>query len=343
MKACIVTKYGGPDVLSIEEVPIPVPKDNEVLIRVKAAGVGPADQFLMSGMILIRPMIGGFFSPPKNFILGVDVAGVVQQVGKNITKFKVGDEVHGDLSDCGFGAYAEYACATETALALKPAHLSFEEAAAAPTGAVTALNSVRDRGLEEAVGGAVPKKVWVNGASGGVGTYVLQLVKQLYAGAAEHIEVTATCSASKIDFVRSLGADICIDYATEDVTKNGVTYDLIIDCACHRSSREYLASLTPTGSYVIVGGNIKQCLANMMHWSEGKKKKVHIMPDGGTFGKDLTYANSLLVGATGGVEGKVRVCVDAAPTAFSLDSVADAMKRFESHQAQGRIVLTIAH
>jgi NADPH:quinone reductase-like Zn-dependent oxidoreductase len=223
MKAIVQTEYGSTQMLSLQEVDKPVVPDNGVLVRVHAASVNAGDWHLMRGTpFLIRLIFGGLLKP-KIKILGTDVAGRVEAVGKDVTQFQPGDEVFGSLSECGFGAFAEYVCATEAALVLKPANTSFEEAATVPGAALAALQGLRDFGL------VAGQKVLIVGASGGVGSFAVQIAKALGA------EVTALCSTKKIDMVRSLGADCVIDYTQADVTRQGQHYDLIFDAAAYRS------------------------------------------------------------------------------------------------------------
>jgi NADPH:quinone reductase-like Zn-dependent oxidoreductase len=244
MRAIVQTEYGSTDMLSLQEVDKPILSDNGVLVRVCAAAVHAGDWHLMRGTPFISRFIFGGILKPKIKILGMDMAGTVEAIGKDVTQFHIGDEVFGDLSGCGFGAFAEYVCATETALALKPINTSFEEAATVPAASMTALQGLRDLGQIQA-----GQKVLINGASGGVGSFAVQLAKVLGA------EVTAVCSTKKMETVRSLGADHVIDYTQTDVTKNGQLYDLIFDAAAYRSVFDYLPLLTTEGTYVLVGGS----------------------------------------------------------------------------------------
>ena len=216
MKAIVCTKYGSPDVLKFEEVQKPVPGDDEVLIKVHAAAANAGDWHLMrADPFMIRLMYG--LQKPKHEILGTDVAGCVEAIGKNVTQFQPGDEVFGNMSSPGFGAFAEYVCAPENSIALKPSNITFENAAAVPSAAGTALQALRDKGQIQS-----GQKVLINGASGGVGTFAVQIAKAFGA------EVTAVCSTGNMEMVRSIGADHVIDYTKEDFTQNGQQYDLII-------------------------------------------------------------------------------------------------------------------
>jgi len=245
MKAISQSDYGSIDVLSLQEVDKPIVTDKGVLVKVHAASVNSGDWHLMRGKpFLSRLMFGGILKP-KIKTLGMDVAGRVEAVGKDVTQFQINDEVFGDLSGCGFGAFAEYVCADESALVLKPTNISFEQAATVPAAALTALQGLRDLGQIQS-----GQKVLINGASGGVGSFAVQLAKAFGA------EVTALCSTKKMAMVQSLGADRVIDYTQTDVTKNGEHYDLILDAAAYRSVFHYLPILSNHGSYVLVGGSI---------------------------------------------------------------------------------------
>ena len=210
MKAIVYTEYGPPDVLNLEEVQKPVPKDDEVLVKVHAASANAADWHLMRADPFLVRLMGFGLLKPKKGLLGADIAGRVEAVGGDVTQFQPGDEVFGDLSGSGFGAFAEYVCATVDALASKPANVSFEEAAAVPLAAVTALQGLRYKGHVRP-----GQKVLINGASGGVGTFAVQIAKTF------GTEVTGVCSTSKMDMVRSIGADHVIDYTREDFTRIG--------------------------------------------------------------------------------------------------------------------------
>ncbi|MCX6142083.1 MAG: NAD(P)-dependent alcohol dehydrogenase, partial [Ignavibacteriales bacterium] len=243
MKAIVYTKYGSPDVLQLKDVEKPTPKDDEVLIKIDAASVNAYDwHFLTADIFLIRLMGGGLLKP-KSTRLGADIAGRVEAVGKNVKEFQPDDEVFGMVR----GGFAEYTCALENALALKPSNLSFEEAAAVPMAAVTALQGLRDEGQIQA-----GQKVLINGASGGVGTFALQIAKSFGA------EVTAVCSTKNVDQARSLGADHVLDYTKEDFTQSGQHYDLILAANGYHSLSAYKRALTPKGIYVMAGGSMAQ-------------------------------------------------------------------------------------
>src|SRR5512147_2218373 len=233
MKAIIHTKYGSPDVLQLKEVEKPAPGDGEVLVKVHTASVNALDWHLLTADIFLVRLMGLGLLKPKNSIRGADIAGQVEAVGKNVTQFRTGDEVFGDI---GHGGFAEYAIAPEGSLVLKPANLSFEAAAAVPVAALTALQGLRDSGKIQA-----GQRVLINGASGGVGTYAVQIAKAFEA------EVTAVCSARNMELARSLGADHVIDYAKEDATRSGRLYDLIFAVNGHHPISAYRRALDPQG------------------------------------------------------------------------------------------------
>ena len=243
MKAIVYTHYGPPEVLKLEDVQKPVPQDDEVLVKVHAASANAADWHLMRGQPFLMRLMGFGLLKPKNTILGSDIAGRVEAVGRNVKQFQPGDEVFGNIQ----GGFAEYVCAREDALVLKPANISFEEAAAVPLAALTALHGIRDKGQIKP-----GQKVLINGASGGVGTFAVQIAKYFWA------EVTAVCSTEKMEMARSIGADHVIDYTQEDFTKSGWHYDLILGVNGFRSIFDYKRALSPRGIYVMAGGNTAQ-------------------------------------------------------------------------------------
>lgn len=240
MKAAIYKRYGPPEVVQIADVEKPVPKDNEVLLKVRAASVNPIDRHLMRGMYLLRPMTG--LSKPRDPRLGRDVAGQVEAAGRNVTQFRPGDEVFGVAP----GAFAEYVCSRENSLALKPANVTFEQAAAVPIAGLTALQGLRDKGRIQP-----GQKVLINGASGGVGTFAVQIAKSFDA------HVTAVCSTRNVEMVRSIGADHVIDYTQQDFTQGGPEvgrrYDLLFDCVGNHSLSDCRRIIPPKGFWVIAG------------------------------------------------------------------------------------------
>lgn len=239
MKAIVYSNYGSPDVLKYEEIEKPTPGDDEVLIKVCATSVNPADWHFMRGTpYMIRLMLG--LRKPKNRRLGIDVAGVVEAVGRNAIRFKPGDEVFGNC----IGAFAEYVCTSESKLVTKPRSITFEQAATVNVAALTALQALRDKARVQA-----GQKVLINGAAGGVGTFAVQIAKSFGA------DVTGVCSTRNVEMVRSIGADRVIDYTREDFTSSGQRYDIILDCIGNHSLSEYRRVLNPKGIYVGIGGS----------------------------------------------------------------------------------------
>jgi len=252
MKAIVYTEYGSPDVLHLKDVEKPVLADDEVLVKVHAVSVNAADLHLLRADPFLIRLSSGFLKP-KHTILGSDIAGRVEAVASNVTQFKPGDEVFGDISACGWGGFAEYVSVRENALVLKPTNLSFEQAAAVPMAAVTALQGIRHAGQIRP-----GQKALINGASGGVGTFAVQLAKSFGA------EVTAVCSTRNLETARSIGADHVIDYTKEDFATNGQQYDLILAANGDRSISDYRRALSPKGVYVQTGGSMGQMTKAMI-------------------------------------------------------------------------------
>ena len=321
LKAVTYTQYGGPEVLQVKETEKPFPKDDEVLVKVYAASINDWDSGLLHGDFVNR-MLNGLLKP-KRKIPGSDVAGQIEAVGKNITRFKTGDEVYGDLSG-QWGGFAEYVCARETVLALKPATMTFEEAAAIPQAAALAVQGLIDKGKIQA-----GQKLLINGAGGGVGTFALQIAKTF------GVEVTGVDKANKLDMMRSLGFDHVIDYIKEDFTKNGRRYDLILDAKTNRPIRDYLRALNPEGIYVTVGGDMSRLLQALLMgpWiSRFNKKHIQIValkPN-----KDLDYMNKLFEA------GNVKPVIDSL---YSMDEIQKAFERFGTGDHKGKIVIIISH
>src|SRR2546430_2852931 len=242
MKAIVYRNYGSPDVLRLEEIEKPTAGDDEILIKVRAAAVNPLDLLFRGTSYMVRMITG--LRKPKDTRLGVDVAGQVEAVGRNVTQFKLGDAVFGTCK----GAFAEYVCASESAVVVKPDNVTFEQAASVPIAALTALQGLRLGGLGDKGHIQPGHKVLINGASGGVGTFAVQIAKSFGA------DVTAVCSTRNVEMVRSIGADRVIDYVQEDFTKSGQRYDLIFDCVGNHSLPEYRRVLTPHGTCVVAGG-----------------------------------------------------------------------------------------
>jgi NADPH:quinone reductase-like Zn-dependent oxidoreductase len=324
MKAIVYTEYGSPDVLQLKEVAKPTPKDDEVLVKVYAVSVNAADLHLLRADPFPIRLSSGLLKP-KNQILGSDIAGRVEAVGKNVKQFKPGDEVFGDISADGWGGFAEYACASENAFALKPSNLSFEEAAAVPMAAVTALQGIRYAGQIRP-----GQKVLIHGASGGVGIFALQLAKSFGA------EVTAVCSTRNLDVARSIGADHVIDYTKEDFAKNGKKYDLIFATNGDRSISDYRRALSPKGFYVQTGGSMRQMSQAMIQgpWiSMTGSQKMGNMGVAKPNRKDLATLKGLLEA------GKVKPVIDRC---YPFEQVADAIRYLEEGHAQGKVVITVA-
>ncbi len=319
MKAIVHTGYGPPEVLQLKEVEKPTPKDDEVLIKVHAASVNDGDSSVVRGKpFVVRLMPGGPLKP-KFKIPGGDVAGRIEAVGRDVKQFQPGDEVFGDLGACGFGAFAEYVCAPENALALKPASTTFEEAAAVSQAALVALQGLRDKGQIQP-----GQKVLINGASGGVGAFAVQIAKSFGA------EVTGVCSTGNLDLVRSIGADQVIDYTQEDFTKSGLHYDLIFDNVANRSVSDYMRALSPKGNYVSVAFNPVALILGPLISLIGSKKVgafLHRPND-----KDLVIMKELLEA------GKVVPVIDRR---YPLSDVAEAFRYFGEGHVRGKVVITV--
>lgn len=325
MKAIIQDRFGSPDVLETAEVPQPVPAADEVLIRVCAASVNAADLDALYGRpAFARPLYG--VRRPKHRIPGMDVAGEVVSVGEAVTRLKPGDEVFGDLTNSGMGAFAEYACGREAVFALKPASMSFEQAAAIPQSAIIALQGLRGRRPIAAGDG-----VLINGASGNVGPYAVQIAKS--SGA----EVTGVCRTSKMDFVRSLGADDVIDYTAQDVTQAETRYDWILDATGPHALRAWRRVLAPDGTYVLIGGPGGRILAALA-WGP-----VIRLTSRQRMGLLLSWRPSNLDDLailTGMFEaGTIAPVIDRT---YSLAEVPDALRYLDDGHARGKLVISVA-
>ncbi|MBU0711388.1 NAD(P)-dependent alcohol dehydrogenase [bacterium] len=311
MKALVYNKKGLPDKLFYRNVEKPRPNDNEVLIKILAVSANAADY---------RSMRMGII--PKRRIFGADIAGRVESVGENIRQFKPGDEVIGDLSDCGFGGFAEYAVAPEKALIPKPTKILFEEAAALPMAGITALQALRDKGNIQK-----GQKVLIVGSGGGVGTFAVQLAK--YFGAV----VTAVCSTKNVEQTSSLGADYVIDYTKEDFTKSNRSYDLILAVNGNRSLSAYKRILNPNGKYVMVGGALVQIFKSILFgWlmSFGSKKMRSLAAKSNQ--KDLEFIVKLVE------DGKIKPVIERR---YPLDKAADAMRYLGEGHARGKVVINV--
>lgn len=323
MKAIVNNKYGSPDVLQLKEINTPVPEDNEVLVRVHAASVNAWDWHNMRATPSFARLSIGLFKPKKN-ILGVDVAGRVEKVGRNVTQFKPGEEVYGDLSDIGGGAFAEFISADQNVFALKPRNMSFEESAAVPLAAVTALQGLRDQGHIRP-----GQRVLINGASGGVGTFAVQIAKSF------DTEVTAVCSTRKLEAAQSIGADHVIDYTREDFTRNGQQYDLVLDTVGNRSVSDIERVLSPNGRCAVTGfTSIRRLLETGLLAPlilRGSDKQMGFL-EAKASKEDLTFIKELIEA------GKVVSVIDKH---YSLAQVPKAIRYVEEVHAKGKVVITV--
>ena len=324
MKAIVCTKYGSPDVLQLQEVAKPAPQNEEVLIKIHAASINSRDwRFMRANPFFMRLVPGGFLQP-KNKILGADAAGRVEAIGSNVRLFKPGDEVFGYLPGAtGCGTFAEYVCAKENLIALKPSNLTFEQAAAVPEAAMTALQGLRDKGNIQP-----GQKVLINGASGGVGSFAVQIAKAFGA------EVTAVCSTRNLEMVRSLGADQVIDYKKEDFTKNGQQYDLILAVNGYHPISDYLHALRPDGTYVVAGGSMFQLIqaaSNRKRISKTARQKTHIASLVQSQ-KDLILIKELIE------SGKIMPVIDGC---YPLSKAAEAFWYFEKVHPKGKVVISV--
>jgi NADPH:quinone reductase-like Zn-dependent oxidoreductase len=326
MKAIIYHQYGSPDVLELAEVEKPTPKDDEVLLKIHAASVNPADWHLLRGQPYIARLQLGL-RKPKHRVLGCDVAGQVEAVGKNVTMLRPGDEVFGSPFMHGFGAFAERVCVSEELLASKPATLSFDHAAAVPLAASTALQALRDHGRIEP-----GHKVLIIGASGGVGTFAVQIAKSFDA------EVTGVCSTRNVEMVRALGADHVIDYTQEDFTEGGQRYDLMLQAAGTRSPSDCRRALTSRGTLVQISGEsdgrwigavdrIIKALVLSPFVSQ-KMASFTVKPNK----EDLEFLKQLIEA------GKLTPVIDRT---YPLSEVPEAIRYLEEGHARGKVVVTL--
>jgi NADPH:quinone reductase-like Zn-dependent oxidoreductase len=323
MKAIVQDQYGSAEVLELREIDTPAIGDDDVLVRVHAAGVHIGDWHLMTGQPYVMRIMGFGFRAPKARVRGTDVAGTIESVGKNVTRFHAGDEVFGACD----GSFAEYACAREDKLAPKPANLAFEQAAAIPTSACTALQALRDAGRIKP-----GQKVLIVGASGGVGMFAVQLAKWFGA------EVIGVCSTTKVDVVRSIGADHVIDYTQEDFARSGQRYDLILDMGGNRSLSQLRRALTPRGTLVLVGGEGGD------RWTGGMGRSIRAlmvspfvsqslrMITAWANTKDLRFLTDLIEA------GRVTLVIDRT---YPLSEVPDAIRYLNGGHARGKIVITV--
>lgn len=321
MTAMVCDTYGMADVLRLEKVDVPAPKEQEVLVEVHAASVNSWDWDLLRGKPYINRL--GAWRRPRWRVLGADIAGRVAAVGARVTRFRPGDEVFGDLSGCGWGGFAEYVCAGEAALSPKPVGVSFEQAAAVPQAAVLALQAIRRMGALQR-----GHRVLINGAGGGVGTFAIQYAKLHGA------EATGVDRAEKLDFLRSVGADHVVDYETEDFTDSGRRYDLLIDVVGNRSVRAVKRALAPGGTYVMIGGPLTRILQTLLAAPSAarlEKKRLEVLFHKPSHDDQMVWKG--LIEA-----GKVVPVVDQV---YSLRDAAQALRHLGEGRAQGKVVVRV--
>jgi len=326
MRAIVWPRYGSPDVLEFAEVPKPEPTEDQVLVRVVAASLNRADLDYLRGW----PFFGRLFTgvrEPRTGGLGLDAAGRVEAIGPKATRFRPGDEVYGNLTQYGMGAFAEYVCARESAFAMKPAAMSMEDAATIPEAAIVALQGLRLRGGRTIKPG---DRVLVNGASGSVGPFAVQIAKSMGA------DVTGVCRHEKMDFVRSLGADHAIDYRGDDFPPRGRGYDWILDIAGKSSILDWRRALTPTGVYVVVGGTIRgmlQALTLGPLISRSGGRKMAIMTWWKPFKReDVAVLEKLFA------DGKIAPAIDRR---YPLREVPDALRYLDAGHPKGKIIINV--
>ena len=324
MQAIVYTQYGSPDVLKLTEVPTPRPGEGEVLVKVHATGLNAADRLALSGKpFIVRLSLGGL-RRSRYTILGADVAGVVEAVGPGVSTFRPGDAVFGDLAEAGFGGLAEYVAAPEDAWVLKPAGIPFEQAAAVPMAAVTALQGLRDKGQLRA-----GQRVLIYGASGGVGTFAVQIAAALGG------EVTAVCSSRNADMARALGATHVIDYAREDFAHNGQRYDLILAANGSRPIGDYRRALAPGGVYVVSGGSMTQIFQGILlgpvlsRFGDKRMGNLAANPNA----QDLATVSEWLE------QGTIRSVIDRC---YPLAETADAFRYLDKEHARGKVIIMVA-
>ena len=321
MIAIVRTRYGSPDILELKEVDKPAPTDNQALVKIHAASVNPLDWHVLRGEPFLVRLMGFGLLKPKHHILGADMAGRVEAVGKDVNQFKTGDEVFGS----SMGGFAEYACVREDKLVLKPTAMTFEHAAAVPVASITALQALRDHGRLQS-----GQHVLINGASGGVGTFAIQIAKVLGA------QVTGVCSGKNLEMVRSIGADHVIDYTKEDFWLSGKVYDLIVDNAAFQSIRKPLRVLKATGIYVGVGGSsstssiLQSLIFNPLIAKMKGRKVVSFMAN--VKQSDLAFLKGLLEA------GKIVTVIDRK---YSLSETPEAIRYVEEGHALGKVVINV--
>jgi NADPH:quinone reductase-like Zn-dependent oxidoreductase len=317
VKAIVQNTYGSPDALELREIDTPAVGDSDLLVRVHAAGVHAGDYFVLKGDPYLARFAAGW-PRPKNYVPGFDVAGVVEAVGKNVTLFRGGDEVFGE---CGGGACAEYVCAAEARFVIKPARLTFAQAAAVPVSALAALQGLRDAGRVQP-----GQKVLINGASGGVGTFAVQIARSMGA------EVTAVCSTRNVEMVRSIGADRVIDYTLEDFTRTGQRFDLILDNIGNRSFQDCRRAMATGGRIIPNSGH-----AGMSYLIKAFVRSVFVRQQGRPFlsasnQKDLLVLKGLIE------DGKLAPVIDRT---FALSETAEALRYIGDGHARGKVVIIV--
>jgi NADPH:quinone reductase-like Zn-dependent oxidoreductase len=319
MKAIFYDKYGPPEVLKLIEMEKPIPKDNQVLVKIHASSVNFGNLVLLKGEPYLARLAFGLLKPKYT---GGDIAGRIEAVGKGVKQFQVGDDVFGDLSGCGWGGFAEYVAVPENVLVLKPSNISFEEAAAVPMAGVTALQGLQKGKIQSG------QTVLINGSSGGVGTFAVQIAKSFGA------EVTGVCSTRNLDIVRSIGADHVIDYTKEDFTQKTQSYDLILAVNGYQPISAYKRALSPDGNYVLVGGSGAQLTQAMVQgpWISltGNKKMGNMLQRPNQ--KDLVFIKDLLE------TGRVKPVIDRS---YKLSEMPEALSYFEEGHSQGKVVITM--
>ena len=319
MKAIVHEKYGKPDdALKLKNVEKPAPKDNEVLVKIHASSICWADNATITGKPFLVRLTGGLLKP-KHLIPGIDISGKVEVVGKNVTRFKPSDEIFGDIGDFGLGAFAEYVCAPEDALALKPVNTSYEEAATVPQYAVVALQGLRDKGQIKQ-----GQKVLINGASGGIGPFAVQIAKSFGA------EVTGVCSNKNFDMVSSIGADYVIDYTKEDFTKSENKYDLILDVVANRSIFDYTGALSSKGSYVAVAFKASVMFVGPFISMTSGKRLIQLSHKPNF--NDLIFMKELIESR------KVKPVIGKR---YQLSEVAEALSYYVEENPSGKVVISV--
>ena len=319
MRAIVRTRYGSPDILEFKDVDIPVPTEDQVLLKIAANSVNPIDWHVLRGTPILLRLAGFGLLKPKRQIFGADLAGIVESVGSNVTQFKIGDRLFGS----SIGSFAEYACVSATKLALKPETVSFEQAAALPVAGLTALQALRDHGQIQP-----GQHVLINGASGGVGTFAVQIAKQFGA------HVTAVCSGKNAELMRSIGADEVIDYTKETFWKGSGKYDLILDNVAFSSILKPLRALKPAGKYVLIGGAFSNfillVILQTFFSKKGGKRILSLLASVNT--KDLAYLAELTE------SGKIKPVIDKT---YSLEQIPDALRYVETGHARGKVVIRV--